>query len=127
MGISWLYTKVSQFLLDSDKRYRALIKLGVRTDSGDSEGAVIETRAIDSISQSEIENALADFQGEIEQTPPMYSAIKKDGVPLYKLARKGVEVEREPRKVTVYSVTLENFEGDEIEIDVACSKGTYEK
>jgi len=118
-------TKVSQFLLDSDKRYKAQIKLGVRTDSGDSEGTVIETKEVGSLSQSEIERALDSFRGKIEQTPPMYSAIKKDGVPLYKLARKGVEVERESRHVTVYSIELKNFTGDEIEIDVACSKGTY--
>ncbi len=118
-------TKVSQFLLDSDKSYTATIKLGIRTDSGDSEGAVVETKGVSSLTQSEVENALNSFRGEIEQTPPMYSAIKKEGVPLYKLARKGVEVEREPRQVKVYDIELISFKGDEVEIGVACSKGTY--
>lgn len=118
-------TKVSQFLLDSDKRYLARIKLGVRTDSGDSEGNEVETGDASKVDSDQLGNALKRFQGKIEQLPPMYSAIKVDGVPLYKMARKGIEVDRSPREVTVYSIELRSFESDEFEIDVACSKGTY--
>jgi tRNA pseudouridine55 synthase len=118
-------TKVSQFLLNSDKKYRARIKLGVRTDSADSEGNVIETCDDFSVNRRQVEEALTKFAGEIDQMPPMYSALKVNGVPLYKLARKGETVERETRRVTIYSIELTDFEDDEIEIEVASSKGTY--
>ncbi len=118
-------TKVSQFLLDADKQYRARIKLGIRTASGDSEGEVIEQTDIGELSADKVKQALLQFAGEIEQLPPMHSALKKDGVPLYKLARQGVTVEREPRPVTIYRIELTDFSGDEIEIEVDCSKGTY--
>lgn len=118
-------TKVSQFLLDADKQYRARIKLGVRTDSGDSEGEVIAEAATNHLSEDKIRQALRQFEGEIEQLPPMYSALKRDGVPLYKLARQGITVEREPRPVTIYRIELTDYNGDEIEIEVDCSKGTY--
>lgn len=118
-------TKVSQFLLDSDKGYRTRIKLGVRTDSGDSEGEVLETNDTIGISREQIENALHQFRGEIEQLPPMHSALKKDGVPLYKLARQGKTVEREPRQVTIHSIELNAFVDDELELQIECSKGTY--
>jgi len=118
-------TKVSQYLLDSDKGYRARIKLGVRTDSGDSEGEVLEEHDVSGIDRKVVEAALERFRGDIQQLPPMYSALKKDGVPLYKLARQGKTVEREPRAVTIYSIGLTAFEGDELEIEVECSKGTY--
>lgn len=122
-------TKVSQFLLDSDKQYRARIKLGERTDSGDCEGTVIESDDASAITLDQIKEALKDFQGEIDQVPPMYSAIKKDGVPLYKMARKGMEIEREARRVTIYSIEIREFadgiECPELELDIACSKGTY--
>lgn len=118
-------TKVSQYLLDSDKGYRARIKLGVRTDSGDSEGNVLEENDVSGIDRKQIEAELERFRGDILQLPPMYSALKKDGVPLYKLARQGKTVEREPRPVTIYSIALTDFEGDELEIEVECSKGTY--
>jgi len=118
-------TKVSQFLLDSDKKYRAKLKLGVRTDSGDSEGNVLERSDDFYISQLQIEEALSPFKGEIEQVPPMYSALKVNGVPLYKMARKGQTIEREARRITVYSIELTAFEGDELELEIACSKGTY--
>ena len=118
-------TKVSQFLLESDKRYRARIKLGIRTDSGDSEG--IETARCNKfdVDRLSIEKALLKFTGDIEQLPPMYSALKVNGVPLYKMARKGIEVERETRVVSVYHIELVDFAKDEIELDIACSKGTY--
>lgn len=118
-------TKVSQYLLDSDKGYRARIKLGVRTDSGDSEGNVLEENDVSGIDRKQIEAELERFRGDILQLPPMYSALKKDGVPLYKLARQGKTVEREPRPVTIYNIALTDFEGDELEIEVECSKGTY--
>jgi tRNA pseudouridine55 synthase len=118
-------TKVSQFLLDSDKRYRARIKLGIRTDTGDSEGSIIERNEGISVSRKAIERALTKFKGEVEQVPPMYSAIKMNGVPLYKLARKGIAVEREPRLVTLYQICLVEFVNSEIELEISCSKGTY--
>lgn len=118
-------TKVSQFLLDSDKKYRARIKLGIRTDSGDCEGNEIERRDVVGVTGSKVKKALQQFQGEIEQIPPMYSALKVDGVPLYKMARRGETIERQPRKVTIYSIELTDFDGDELEIELACSKGTY--
>ncbi|GJM14006.1 MAG: tRNA pseudouridine synthase B [Pseudohongiella sp.] len=118
-------TKVSQFLLDSDKRYRAKLKLGVRTDSGDSEGNEIESCTDFQVSQQQIEEALNQFRGEIEQVPPMHSALKVNGVPLYKMARKGQTIEREPRRITVYSIELTDLNGDELELEIACSKGTY--
>ena len=118
-------TKVSQFLLDSDKCYRARIRLGIRTDSGDSEGNVIEELTEFHVKRRDVEKALKKFEGEIEQLPPMYSALKVNGVPLYKLARKGLEVERSLRKVSIYHIELLDFADNVIEIEIACSKGTY--
>ena len=118
-------TKVSQFLLDSDKRYRVRIKLGIRTDTGDSEGSIIERNEGISVSRKAIERALTKFKGEVEQVPPMHSAIKMNGVPLYKLARKGITVEREPRLVTLYQICLVEFVNSELELEISCSKGTY--
>ena len=118
-------TKVSQFLLDSDKCYRARIKLGIRTDTGDSEGSIIERNEGISVSRKAVERALTKFKGEVEQVPPMHSAIKMNGVPLYKLARKGIAVEREPRLVTLYQVCLVEFVNSELELEISCSKGTY--
>tara|TARA_B100000029_G_scaffold147137_2_gene142501 strand:- start:1393 stop:2310 length:918 start_codon:yes stop_codon:yes gene_type:complete len=118
-------TKVSQFLLDSDKRYQTKIKLGERTDSGDKTGTIIQSVADFSVSEADIEKELAAFRGEIEQLPPMHSALKVEGVPLYKMARKGIEIEREKRKVTVYEISLLNIAEDVIELEIACSKGTY--
>lgn len=118
-------TKVSQFLLNSDKKYRARLKLGVRTDSGDIEGTVIESSANFNITRKQLEQALKQFRGEIKQVPPMYSALKVNGVPLYKAARRGETIEREARSITVYSIELTDFAGDELELEIACSKGTY--
>lgn len=120
-------TKVSQFLLDSDKRYRTLLQLGVRTDSADVEGAVISERDPSGISKAQIEAALERFRGDIEQTPPMYSALKHNGQPLYKLARAGKEVERQARPVTIYELHLLAFdqEAATVELEIFCSKGTY--
>ena len=122
-------TKLSQFLLDSDKRYRVLIGLGVRTSTGDAEGEVIggatDRGEAVTVTREQVAAALEKFTGTIEQVPPMYSAIKQQGVPLYKLAREGKEVERAAREVTIYSIDLLGLEKTELEIDVACSKGTY--
>lgn len=120
-------TKVSQFLLDSDKAYRARIKLGERTDTADSEGEVIARVEAFELTRGAVEEALRQFEGDIEQVPPMYSALKQDGQPLYKLARQGKTVERKARAITVYSIKLTDLdlEAKEVEIEVDCSKGTY--
>jgi tRNA pseudouridine55 synthase len=118
-------TKISQFLLDADKVYRTRIRLGIRTDTADSEGSVISERDASSITRAQILNVLPRFTGDILQMPPMYSALKHQGQPLYKLAREGKEVIREERPVTVYELELTDFCGDEIELEIHCSKGTY--
>lgn len=118
-------TKISAYLLDADKRYRAVCKLGVITDSGDADGEVKETRPVETYDESRIREVLEGFMGGIAQIPPMHSAIKRGGVPLYKLAHQGIEVEREAREVTIHALELLRYEGDELEIDVTCSKGTY--
>ena len=117
-------TKFSQFLLDSDKRYRVIAKLGERTDTSDSDGEVVETRPID-VNLEKLEACIDTFRGESDQVPSMFSALKYQGKPLYEYARKGIEVPRESRKITVYEIVLHRFEGDEVEMEVHCSKGTY--
>ncbi len=118
-------TKISQFLLDADKAYWTRIKLGIKTDSGDSQGSTLASTDPGHLRREDIESALSRFQGEIEQVPSMYSALKHQGVPLYKLARAGKEVERKVRRVTIHSIDLLAFEGDELELKICCSKGTY--
>lgn len=118
-------TKFSQYLLTSDKKYWVRIQLGVATDSGDADGKVISTREVQDVDAPRIEDALRFFRGEIDQVPSMFSAIKHEGQPLYKLARQGIEVERQARRVTVYSNELLAFEGDVLELAIHCSKGTY--
>jgi len=118
-------TKVSGFLLDSDKHYTGTAKLGQRTDSGDADGEVVETRPVGDYSTSRIREVFAQFSGEISQIPPMHSAIKVDGQPLYKLAHQGIEIERKPRQVEIFSLELLAQREDELDIDVHCSKGTY--
>ncbi|HTK96424.1 MAG TPA: tRNA pseudouridine(55) synthase TruB [Pseudomonadales bacterium] len=118
-------TKFSQFLLDSDKKYWARIKLGVRTDSGDADGQVLETCPVVGIDEAAVRKVLERFRGEVEQIPSMFSAIKHQGQPLYKLARRGIEVERKSRRVTIYSNELVAFDGDQFELEIHCSKGTY--
>ncbi|MDV5083906.1 tRNA pseudouridine(55) synthase TruB [Vibrio diabolicus] len=117
-------TKFSQFLLDSDKRYRVIAKLGERTNTSDSDGEVVETRPID-VTLDKLEACIEKFRGESDQVPSMFSALKYQGKPLYEYARKGIEVPRESRKITVYEIVLHRFEGDEVEMEVHCSKGTY--
>ena len=117
-------TKLTQFLLDADKRYWTVFRLGVNTTTYDSEGEVTATRPVN-VTRRDIERALPRFRGEIEQVPPMYSAIKRDGQALYELARAGVEVEREPRRVTLYEIKVLDFEQDLLTLEITCSKGTY--
>ncbi|WP_061035960.1 MULTISPECIES: tRNA pseudouridine(55) synthase TruB [Vibrio] len=117
-------TKFSQFLLDSDKCYRVIAKLGERTDTSDSDGEVVETRPVD-VNLEKLEACIDTFRGESDQVPSMFSALKYQGKPLYEYARKGIEVPRESRKIMVYEIVLHRFEGDEVEMEVHCSKGTY--
>jgi len=121
-------TKFSQFLLDADKAYESTFLLGTVTDTGDAEGAVLERNSASHMDEATVVAALDQFRGEIEQVPSMYSAIKKDGQPLYKLARQGLEVEREARVVHIKHLELRAFRGgDQPEVDIylECSKGTY--
>ncbi|MBX3708251.1 MAG: tRNA pseudouridine(55) synthase TruB [Gammaproteobacteria bacterium] len=118
-------TKFSQFLLESDKVYHVVAKLGVCTTTGDNEGEVIEIRPVVDVTALRLEEVIGNFLGEIEQIPPMFSAIKFQGKPLYELARRGIEVERKPRKVTIFSLQLESLSGDQAIFQVHCSKGTY--
>ena len=118
-------TKFSQFLLVKDKSYRVSIKLGVATDTFDAEGLVTSEKAVNHVTRELIEASLTNFQGEIEQIPPMYSAIKKNGVPLYKMARRGLKVDLEPRKVRIYEIKMLGFDGKFLDLKVCCSKGTY--
>ena len=118
-------TKISGFLLDADKRYHVFCKLGERTTTGDSEGELVERLPTDAVTGARIRAAMDDFRGEIEQVPPMYSALKHKGERLYKLARQGVEVEREPRSITIHALELLSHNDDIAEISVHCSKGTY--
>ncbi|MED7787462.1 tRNA pseudouridine(55) synthase TruB [Francisella sp. 19X1-34] len=119
-------TKIAQYLLDADKEYIATIKLGVETDSGDAEGNVIaENQNIPTLTESLIEDVLRQFRGEISQVPPMYSALKYNGQPLYKLAREGKKVEIKPRCIKIYELELLGFSETTIRVRVKCSKGTY--
>ena len=118
-------TKVSAFLLDSDKQYITRAHLGITTSTGDLEGEVSSESVVPDFSEKNILEVLARFTGPIDQIPPMHSALKKDGKPLYKLARKGREVERLARKVTIRSLELMDIEGDMLTLKVDCSKGTY--
>lgn len=117
-------TKFSHYLLDADKSYRALIKLGVTTTTGDAEGEVLQTTPVD-VALGQVEATLRKFTGQISQVPPMYSALKHQGKPLYAYARDGMEVDRAARQVVVHAIRLQSFAQDELEIDVECSKGTY--
>lgn len=117
-------TKFSQYLLDADKAYLAVFKLGANTATGDTEGEIICRRPVD-VTQIRVEQVLQQFVGSIEQTPPMYSALKHQGKALYVYARAGVEIERQPREITIFSLELDSFSGDELSVRVSCSKGTY--
>ncbi len=121
-------TKFSQYLLDSDKAYKATVRFGEKTDTADAEGEIIERCDASDVTQELLESVLPELMGEQDQVPPMYSALKKDGQPLYKLARQGIEVERKARRITILELRLEDFRvGECIEADiyVKCTKGTY--
>jgi len=117
-------TKFAGLLLDSDKEYLATLKLGETTATGDAEGAILKSSPVE-VSAAELREVLKRFHGEIEQVPPMHSALKRDGVPLYKLARRGESVERKPRRVRILELEMLDFQKPLLEIRVRCSKGTY--
>ncbi|HIO91766.1 MAG TPA: tRNA pseudouridine(55) synthase TruB [Leucothrix mucor] len=118
-------TKVSGFLLGSDKRYITTVQLGQTTTTGDTEGEILSDIPVTDISDTAIQIILDQFTGSITQIPPMFSALKHNGTPLYKLARKGIKVERKQREITIYELTLLNRTQDTLQLDVHCSKGTY--
>lgn len=118
-------TKLSGFLLNTDKRYQVVVLLGVRTTTGDAEGEILAQSPVPSLDAATVESVLACFRGEISQIPPMYSALKHQGQRLYDLARQGVEVPREPRQITIHELRLLGLEAERLSIDVHCSKGTY--
>ena len=118
-------TKYSQHLLEANKVYRTTMRLGQKTTTADAEGEIIQERDVPALSLADIEKVLAQFRGTIQQVPSMYSALKKDGKPLYELARKGIEVAREPRTIQIYRLELLRVESLYWELEVACSKGTY--
>lgn len=118
-------TKMSSFLLDSDKRYDVTVRLGANTTTGDAEGPILQERPTGHLNGEVIERALAPFRGEIEQIPPMYSAIKINGQPLYKLARRGEELERSPRRIKIFELILRDWVEPYLNLSVHCSKGTY--
>lgn len=117
-------TKFSQFLLDSNKRYRVTAKLGERTDTSDAEGQIVQTRAV-TAQEAEILQALDVFRGEIFQIPTMFSALKHQGKPLYEYARQGITVEREARPITIFELTFIDYQAPFLTLEVHCSKGTY--
>ena len=118
-------TKVAQFLLDDDKRYFVRGKLGEVSDTGDSDGKISQYGSTSGIDETTIKDSLKKFVGVISQVPPMFSALKKNGTPLYKLARKGIEVERSPREVKIYEIQFISLEANILTLEVSCSKGTY--
>lgn len=117
-------TKFSQYLLDSDKRYRVIARLGQRTDTSDADGNIVQERPV-TFTAEELQNALESFRGETQQVPTMFSALKHQGKPLYEYARQGIVVPREARPITVYELLFIRHEGHELELEVHCSKGTY--
>ncbi|PPD31487.1 MAG: tRNA pseudouridine(55) synthase TruB [Methylomonas sp.] len=118
-------TKVSALMLDDDKRYQVTFRLGVMTDTGDSEGIVIREMPVPSFTEAELLDCLQQFTGPIEQVPPMYSALKHHGKKLYELAREGQIVDRPPRRISIHKLTLLAFDQESVTLDVCCSKGTY--
>jgi tRNA pseudouridine55 synthase len=118
-------TKFSGFLLNATKRYLATFKLGAQTDTGDAEGETVGRGSVSGVDRDVVESVLENYRGVISQIPPMHSAIKRDGQPLYKLARQGKEVTREARRVHIYELCMLALNGDELDVDIRCSKGTY--
>jgi len=118
-------TKFSQFSLDADKRYLATLALGIRTTTGDAEGEVLERREVEDIPAERIAQACAAFVGEIDQMPPMHSALKHEGKALYEYARQGIEIERKSRRVTIHAIDIVAMHAGTVTLDVRCTKGTY--
>jgi len=118
-------TKLARFLTETDKEYRAVMRLGETTDTQDATGKVLSRRATEDLTEDRVRDALVSFRGAIRQIPPMYSAVKVDGQPLYKAARAGREVDRLPRTVVIHRLELSRMEGRDVTLEVACSKGTY--
>ena len=118
-------TKISAFLLDADKRYRVSCRLGATTTTADADGEILQTRDCSHITLKQIEKRIPDFSGTISRIPPMYSAVKHEGQRLYALAREGIEVERKPRTVQIYELLLHSLNDGILDLEVACSKGTY--
>ena len=118
-------TKLSTYLLNADKHYVATFRLGVATSTGDAEGEIVSRRPVPTFSASALERAVARFRGEIDQIPPMHSALKHKGKRLYQLAHDGIVVEREPRRITIHRFDVLHAEGERMEVEVLCSKGTY--
>lgn len=118
-------TKIADIFVDASKSYRGVMILGVATDSQDATGTIIKERPVPSLGESDLKELERKFTGELRQIPPMFSALKKDGVRLYKLARQGKEIPREPRAITIEALRLGRLSAAEIEIDVTCSRGTY--
>ena len=118
-------TKFSHYQLDAVKSYKAIIKLGEQTDTGDAEGEIIATIPVPHVTQAMLQSVTEQFLGEIMQVPPMYSALKKDGKKLYELAREGIEVERAARPLTIYQLSLTPLSAQQLQLTVTCSKGTY--
>ena len=118
-------TKFSQYLLDADKKYQVVAKLGELTTTGDAEGEVIQSSPVGEWTKEQLDAVVRPFVGKIEQVPPMFSALKHQGQPLYKLARKGIEIERKARPITIYSLEWKQIDPERLEMLVFCSKGTY--
>ncbi|MCB1828003.1 MAG: tRNA pseudouridine(55) synthase TruB [Coxiellaceae bacterium] len=118
-------TKFSQFLLESDKTYRVAAFLGIRTTTSDKEGEVVEERPVPDLTLEKIDRVFDAFRGDIEQVPSMFSALKYQGQPLYKLARQGITVDRPSRPITVYDLKVTDYKNNVVEFDLKCSKGTY--
>lgn len=117
-------TKLSDIVMADEKKYKARVTLGITTDTDDSTGKIIKKQDV-SVTENELNGVIKNFIGEIEQIPPMYSAIKVDGQKLYQLARRGVEIERKPRTVTIYDIKISDFDGISFDMEVHCGKGTY--
>jgi tRNA pseudouridine55 synthase len=118
-------TKVAELFLSAPKSYRGIMALGVETDSQDATGAIVQVRAVPAVGKVEVRDLERQFFGDLWQVPPMFSALKREGVPLYRLARQGKEVPREPRSIRVEKLRLHKLGNDEIEIELTCSRGTY--
>ena len=124
IAVGWA-TRLVEYMMAGEKTYQATMKLGVSTDTQDSEGQALETKDWQHVDRESFDTILGDFVGTIQQLPPMFSALKKDGQPLYKLARQGIEVERQPRSITIESLVVDEFSPPYVTFTVRCSKGTY--